>query len=137
MSSLLHLPIGKRLLDHPRITIPDALNMMVTYLGADPSDVHKEMDGIIRFHARFAFLEKLYIYHLLAEVEVDGDDTKALHHRACPLRSYLIYLVDTSIFVDKSVYYVEVVYLRYFIDFERIHEYNWGALFGLYVLEVS
>lgn len=39
-----------------------------------------------------------------------------------------MYLVGKSIFMDKSAYYVNMVYLRYFIDFERIHEYNWGAL---------
>lgn len=30
----------------------------------------------------------------------------------------MLYLVDTSIIMDKSAYYVNVVYLRYFIDLE-------------------
>lgn len=70
-------------------------------------------------------------------LEVDGDDAQIMHHRACALKSYLMYLVGKSIFVDEISYYVDVVDLRYFIDFECIHEYNWGRLFDLPVLEVS
>lgn len=47
-------------------------------------------------------------------------------------------MVGTSMFVDKSATYVDVVYLKYFIDLTAIHEYNWwGRLFGLPVLEVG
>lgn len=35
-----------------------------------------------------------------------------------------MYLVDMSIFVDKSATYINVVYLSYFIDLERFHEFN-------------
>lgn len=42
-----------------------------------------------------------------------------------------------SMFVDKSVTFVDVVYLKYFIDLIEIHEYNRGPhLLGLLVLEV-
>lgn len=61
---------------------------------------------------------------MVTTVETDGDDAQVLHHKACSYRSYLMYLVCTSILVDKCVYHVDVVYLRYFIDFKRIHEYN-------------
>lgn len=53
---------------------PDALNIMVTYLGVGSGDAQNEMDDIRWNHARFAFLEKMYIDHLVAEVENDGDD---------------------------------------------------------------
>lgn len=72
----------------------------------------------------FEFLERLYIYHLYAAVEVDGNDAQVAHHRVCGVRSYLLYLFGTSIFVEKSAYYVHVIHLRYFIDLEKIHEYN-------------
>lgn len=91
------------------------------------------MDETRGCHARFSFLDELYINHLDAVVEVDGDDSQVLHQRTCGLRSYLVYLVGTYIFVDKGVYYADVVYLRYFIDFEHIHEYNWGVAFLVYL----
>lgn len=54
----------------------------------------------------------------------NGDDEHVIHHRSYTLISYKMYLVDKSIFVDKSVTYVDVVYLRDFADLERIHKYN-------------
>lgn len=53
------------------------------------------------------------------------------------MRAYLLYLVGTTIFVDKSVTYTIIVYLWYFKNFDWIHEYNRGGLFGLPVLEVE
>lgn len=47
-------------------------------------------------------------------------------HKVYEMRAYLLYLIDTAIFMDKSATYVDLVYLWYFEDFERIHEYNWG-----------
>lgn len=55
-------------------------------------------------------------------------------HIMYAMRAYLLYLVGTTIFMDKSAIYVDVLYLRYFKDFKWIHEYSWGCLFGLIVL---
>lgn len=70
---------------------------------------------------------RTYTHNLAMTLQVSGDDEHIMYHRACALKSYLIYLVNTSTFVDKSTYYVDVVYLIYFIDLEMNHEYNWGA----------
>lgn len=78
--------------------------------------------------ARFSFVDELYRNHLAAKLEYDGDHAYVFHHRACALRSYLMYLVDMSIFVDKNAHHVDVVCLRYFNDFEKIHKYNWGLV---------
>lgn len=110
----------------------------MTYLGVDIEDSLKELEDTRGCHARFIFLKNLHIHHLDATMESDGDDARVMHHRAYALRSYLMYLVDTSIFVDKGAYYVDLVYLRYFIYFDQTHEYKWGgSLFGLHVLEFS
>lgn len=45
-------------------------------------------------------------------------------HRVYVMRPYMLYLVDTAIFMDQSDIYVDVLSLRYLKDFERIHEYN-------------
>lgn len=41
------------------------------------------------------------------------------------MRSYFMVLVDTCIFLYKSSTYVNVIYIRYFINLEMIHEYKW------------
>lgn len=40
------------------------------------------------------------------------------------MRAYLLYLIGTAIFMDKSATYTDVIYLWYFEDFELIDEYN-------------
>lgn len=49
------------------------------------------------------------------------------------MKAYLLYLVDIVVFMDKSATPVDIVYLRYFDDFERIHEYNWRAACLVYL----
>lgn len=68
-------------------------------------------------------------------MDVEGDDTQVEHHRTCALRCYLLFLVDTSMFMGKNATLIDVVYLQYFIDLTTIHEYNKGHMFGLPVLE--
>lgn len=53
-----------------------------------------------------------------------GDDQQVALHKVHVMRVYLLYLAGTVIFMDKSATYTNVIYLRYFQDFERIHEYN-------------
>lgn len=73
--------------------------------------------------------KRLYICHLDYAVETDNvDDAHVTHHKVCEFSSYLLYMVSTSVFVNKSSYYVNFVYMKYSINFERIHEYNRRAL---------
>lgn len=85
-----------------------------------PCEAQIEIDVTRGAHTRFSYLEKLYEFLLDAEVEAESDDEMILHHRQCALRLYLMYLVGTTIFMEKSVTYVNVVDLTYFIDLERI-----------------
>lgn len=63
-----------------------------------------------------------------APQQVAGNDEKVMQYKAFVLRVYLLYLVDMSVLMDKSVTCVDGVYLRYFADFERIYDYNLEAL---------
>lgn len=98
--------------------------MMVTHLGAKPGKVAKEPIDIIGSHDRFSFLEKIYKEHLQWIMGAEGDDMQVEHHQTYALRCYILFFVGTSIFVDKSATYVDVVYLKYFIDLTAFHEYN-------------
>lgn len=53
--------------------------------------------------------------------------------RKYALKSYFLILVGTSIFMDKSATYVDVVYLKFFMGLEQIHEYNWGETCLVYL----
>lgn len=133
VSCLLHLPIRGKLLDHCMIIRDEVVEMMVTYLEVDIGDSLKEVEDTWGCHARFKFPERSYVEQLTTAEQVAGNDEKTMQHRACALRAYMFYLVGTPIFVDKSAYYVDIVYFRYFIDLEQIHEYNWRGAYLFYL----
>lgn len=57
--------------------------------------------------------------------------------RKYALKSYFLILVGTSIFVDKSATYVDVVYLKFFMDFGTDSRVQLRRnLFGLLVIQV-
>lgn len=69
-------------------------------------------------------MEMMYAQWLISAEQDDGDDEQVMQHRDYALRAYMFYLDGTSIFVDTGTYYFDMVYLRYFTDLKRIHEYN-------------
>lgn len=85
---------------------------MGTYLGDGLGDTRKEIDYTKGYNARLSFLETLYRDHLVAPVEADSDDAWVVYHRECALKAYLMFLVGTPIFVEKSETYVDVIYMR-------------------------
>lgn len=85
---------------------------------------HEELDDTRGCHARSYFSMDLYKHHLVTDIEVDDDYSRVAYHNACASRSYLLALVNTSIFMDKSTTYVDVIYVGYFTNSEMIHEYN-------------
>jgi len=50
---------------------------------------------------------------------------RKLHEHAPHI--YLLYLVGITFFTDKSAYYVDVSYLKYFRDVSLVAGYAWGA----------
>lgn len=123
VSCLLHLPIRGRFLNYGRITKDETLEKMVDHLGTNLGGWRTSwigpgvlMLGLITW--------RRYTQLSYRAQQADGDDEQVAFHKSHASRAYMLYLVDTSIFMDKSATYTNVVYLRYFVDFERIHKYN-------------
>lgn len=66
-----------------------------------------------------------FINSICRGLDAEVNDVQVEYHQQCALRCYLLFHIGTSIFVDKSATYVDVVYLKYFINITAIHEYNW------------
>lgn len=111
MSCLPHLLIRGKLLDHYRITKDNALELMVKYFRVDLCNALMEIKNTRVFHVRFRSLERLYAHQLNAIELVNCDDYQVMQHITYALRTHLLYLVGTSICMDKSSYYIYVVYL--------------------------
>lgn len=115
VACLLYLLIKGRLQNYLRIS---------RILLGDAGEAEQELDATRGAHAWFSYLDGLYKSNSVASVEAESDDKNVLFHIQYALRSYFIYLVDTTIFMDISLTYVDVVYVTYFTDLERIYEYN-------------
>ncbi|XP_058746112.1 protein MAIN-LIKE 2-like [Vicia villosa] len=115
---MLHLLIRERLLDHSQIQRVEAIEWMVDYLGMDPYMADYECRATNGAHIQFSSRKELYENHLVAasEFQAEGDGVFVEYHRACVLRCWLIFLVGTSLFVDQSTTYMDMTYLKYFID---------------------
>lgn len=98
--------------------------MMVIYLGVDLMDALMQCESTIGAHAEFSYLKKLYGENLKLAEEANEDHLHVTYHREYALRCYLLFLVDTSTFMDKSAPYVDVAYLKYFVDLSTIHKWN-------------
>lgn len=98
---------------------------MLNYLGADPGEAQKELGATIGVHVHFLYLAELYKYHLVAAVEAEGDDELNFVSKIMCIEVILHILGwHVNIYGQKNATYVNIVYLTYFIDLERIHEYN-------------
>lgn len=109
------------MLDHNRVIIDKAVKVMLIYLRVDLGDTLKELEDTRGCHAKFGFFERLYAQQLSAAEHATGDDGQVIQHIAYTLITYM-YFVGTSLFVEKSAYYVNVVYLRHFVNLEQIYE---------------
>ncbi|XP_058733496.1 uncharacterized protein LOC131605119 [Vicia villosa] len=105
---LLHLIIRGRLLKHFCITRDVVIELMVDYLGAQLEKVVEYCSLTNGAHVKFSLLKDLYHNHLVAAVDskTEGDDFFVQYH---------CWHVP---FVDKSDNYVDVTYLRYFMDLD-------------------
>ncbi|CAL5198435.1 unnamed protein product [Lathyrus oleraceus] len=92
-----------------------------------------KMDRTRGAHARLEFVKKVYTYELQRAEKTKGDDEQERNHIVYAMRAYLLYLLGTMIFVEKSATYTDVIYLLCFEDFERIHEYNCGVACLVYL----
>nr|ABN06102.1 hypothetical protein MtrDRAFT_AC150800g10v2 [Medicago truncatula] len=59
----------------------------------------------------------------------DAGDIHEMHQKQDQyLCIYLLYLVDITLFTDKSANYMDVICLRYFRDLDLVSDYAWGAV---------
>ncbi|XP_058748813.1 protein MAIN-LIKE 1-like [Vicia villosa] len=110
VACLLHILIRGRFLNHSCITRDVAIEWIVDYLGAQPEKAVERCSSTNGAHTKFSFLKDLYHDHFITttDSENEGDDFFVQYHCQYALRCYVMFLVGTSHFVDKSANYVDV-----------------------------
>ncbi|GAU47201.1 hypothetical protein TSUD_89100 [Trifolium subterraneum] len=104
---LLHISIQGRFLNHVKISRPDGAQMLSTYLGIDEGDA---LD-------MFATLKGPYLTHSYVKGLVNEylDAAETTFANNAPMHE------------QKTLYYLDVVYIQYFADLSSVHEWNWGS----------
>lgn len=95
--------------------------MMVIYLVADPMDALKQYRSTRCAHVKFSWLETLYKNKLEFDDDADKNDLQVGYRVKHALRCYFSFLVSLSMF-EKSATYIDVAYLKYFINLRVIHK---------------
>src|SRR4051812_32325172 len=134
---LLRLPIRGMLLDHSRIQRIKASEWMTLYLGMDPNMANFECQTTNGSHIRFTILSAYFENHLVAAAESEEADNAIFveYHRVCALQCWFMFVVGVALFVDNSARYVDVTYLRYFMDLTTFNQWNWGSAILVYLYQ--
>jgi hypothetical protein len=128
---LLHLPIKGKFLNFEKMDKKEAVDMVSAYLGIAKPTVGGEFGKTGGKNLRFNFLQQVYVELLEKCLEMEDDGVSTLEEmtpvREMCVRAFCLFLVCSTIFSNKSAWYVEVVYLQFFQDLTTTHEWNWGA----------
>src|SRR3954466_8887787 len=110
---------------------------MGLYLGMEPEVADYECITTSGPHIRFTILSRYFEHHLVAAAEAKdaGDELFTHYHRGCALWCWYMHVVGAAIFMDKSARYVDVTYLRYFMDLTTVHQWNWGSAVLAYLYQ--
>lgn len=125
VSCLLHIPCAGLPLDNKRVSKNEGINELVQYLGVDVADAEEELHDAKGAHVRFWWLGTQYLKLLTYARTVEDEEEREMW-RVRTVRCYLLYLVGTTLFTDKSANYVDVKYLSLFEDLSSVHQYAWG-----------
>ena len=112
VSCLVHIYIDGMLLSHETITQDVTVEWMVTHLGSDPGEAHVEMTKTKGAHFRFGYLQRIFKLRMKEQLELETEhgltqEARRMHDQA--VRIYLLYVVGTMLFTDKSQNDVDVV----------------------------
>lgn len=110
VSYFLHLSITRHILAHTSIK-DEGVEWLHNDLGFNSNDALIEIQRARGAHVRFSTLEAQFFSHLNRPIQFDVDDKVKEYHMFYSIRYYLLYLVDTIIFNDKSATYVGVIYV--------------------------
>ena len=115
ISSLLHLPITGAFYMYEGIDSYAAVEKLVELLGVRASDARAETHQCRGPHVRLSWLREVYRSRCSARQWTEA------------ARAYLLHLVGSTIFANKSAAFIGVVWLEVFRELDECSTYAWGA----------
>jgi hypothetical protein len=132
VACLLHIPISRKMLNHEgtACTQAEGADMCEEYLNFDKEDCKKEFHKMKGAHIGFQKLLQLYLDNLNLAQKAENDkeaEDDVRFYRECTVRCFLLYLIGSTLFTNKSTQYVDVIFLTYLQDLGVVNTWNWGA----------
>jgi hypothetical protein len=89
---------------HSIIGKVENIQLMVTYLGSIPAASDHQLTVAMSAHARFTYLRSLLLSHLqhATQFQMEGDIASMFMYRDWAVRTYLLFVVGTTIFSNKA-----------------------------------
>ncbi|GAU37261.1 hypothetical protein TSUD_319150 [Trifolium subterraneum] len=133
VSCLLHIPITGKMLNHAGTScnMEEGQDMCEELLNFSREDAQEEFDKMKGAHVSFAKLLEIYPDNLNSALEAENNEDEEEETveflRDCTVRAFLLYLIGGTLFTNKSVQYVDLIFLSYLQDIPLINTWNWGA----------
>ncbi|KAI5390181.1 hypothetical protein KIW84_075485 [Lathyrus oleraceus] len=115
VACLLHLPIRGIFWSPQDVTEELAVELAVDYLGVSQGQAQSHVRSCRGSYYKLEWLYDLFVHH------------RAASSWAYATRAYLLMLVGSTIFADKTFTLVEARYLLLFRDLDGCSGYSWGA----------
>ncbi|KAI5434449.1 hypothetical protein KIW84_021333 [Lathyrus oleraceus] len=115
VACLLHLPIRGIFWSPQDVTEELAVELAVDYLGVSQSQAQSHVRSCRGSYYKLEWLYDIFVHH------------RAASSWAYATRAYLLMLVGSTIFADKTFTLVEARYLLLFRDLDGCSGYSWGA----------
>jgi len=134
VACLLHIPIERQMLDHPKkVSQVTGAELMVAHLGVPQTVAMKTCKDEYGAYIGYKMLNDLYKDHISAATRlIDAHTTEQIQerdsHRTSCLKWFLLYLVGCLLFGDKSNKRIELIYLTTMKDNATMGDYSWGGM---------
>ena len=132
--NILHLPTQGRMLDHDAVVDRDrGIDLMTRLLGM--SDVAARVEAKTEYGAHISYptLKWLYEAHLTEARRLEDPQSREEmlerdRRRNWCVRSFLLYLVGSAMFTNKTNKHINLIYLECMADLQSIGKWSWGGM---------
>ncbi|XP_024626761.1 protein MAIN-LIKE 1-like [Medicago truncatula] len=134
VSNLLHLSIEGRMMDHDaKVDRDHEITLMTRLLGMSDSVARSASKTKYGAHISYPALKRLYEEHLTEARRLEDPQTMEWpverdRRRHWYVRSFLLYLIGSALFTNKTNGHINVIYLDCMVDLNAIGKWSWVGM---------
>jgi len=116
------------------------LDLMIRLLGMSEADARAEVKTKSAGHISYSTMKRLYEAHLTEARRLEDPQTREEmqergRRRQWCVRSFLLYLVGSVLFTNKTNRHIDLLYLDCMADLQAIGKWLWGGMTLAYLYD--